>query len=111
MEVIIFESEAYNKLRAEMLAEVRSFLSDLLAQKNKQVNNVWLSPEEARQLVGLKSRNSMKKLRESGVIHYAKIGREFRYDKKSLEDFIVNKSTKRYTIITGKKKNKEAIKR
>jgi len=47
----------------------------------------------------------MKKLRESGVIHYAKIGREFRYDKKSLEDLIVSKSTKRYTIVTDKKNN------
>ena len=99
MEVIVFESDAYNKLRSEMLEEVRSFLNDLFSTKNKQVNNVWLSPEEARQFVGLKSRNSMKKLRESGLIHYAKIGREFRYDKKSLEEFIVSKSTKRYKIL------------
>lgn len=80
-----------------MLEEGRSFLNTFVALKNLPVDKIWLSPEEARQFVGLKSRNSIKDPRENGVIHYAKIGREF-YDRKSLEDYIVSKSSKRYSL-------------
>jgi hypothetical protein len=105
MELIVFESEAYKKLRAEMLEELRTFLNAFLAAKKETTSEAWLSPDEARQLVGLKSRNSMKNLRDSGEVHYVKIGREYRYDKKSLEDYIFNKSTKKYSI-RSKKSNR-----
>ncbi len=88
-----------------MLEEVKFFLNAFLVKQNVSADKVWLSPEEARQLIGLKSRRSMKLLRESGDVHYAKFGREFRYNKISIEEYIFNKSTKRYTVTSKKKKH------
>ena len=106
----IFEAfaEYLLQLRKDIVSDVVSAISKLPVSHQVSSDEVsWLSPDEARQLIGLKSRNSMKKLRESGEIHYAKIGREFRYEKKSLQNYVLKKSTMRYSLQSDKKRTKK----
>lgn len=106
MEVIIIQSDAYQKLKQDIIDELRILVYAIIAQYNKGDPNeiVWLKPAEARALLGLKSRNTWKKLCANGSVHYLKMGREFQYDKQSLLDYMLSKSTLKFTINANKKK-------
>ena len=87
-----------------MLEEMRVILNDWAATQ-KQHNSdstAWLSPEEARARLHVKSRKKMQALRSSGEIHYMKNGREYLYDASSIERYMNNKSTKKYSLIKTK---------
>ncbi len=109
MELIVIGTEAYRKLRQEIFEEMRIFLNAwAAAQKQHNSDNTdWLSPEEARARLHVKSRKKMQALRSSGEIHYMKNGREYLYDAISIERYMNNKSTKKYSLTTPQKtKNK-----
>ncbi len=107
MEKILAAIEFYlQQFKTEVVSDIIKAISQALpVSKIPDDEITWLSPEQTRNLIGLKSRNSMKKLRESGKVHYAKIGREFRYERKSLLNYIREKSTMRYSITRNLKSN------
>ncbi len=100
MELIVFESEAFKKIRQELLEEQRIFLTAWAASLTGQNSEktVWLSPEDARNRLHVKSRKKMKQIRSSGEVHYLKSGREFLYDQASLESYMLKQSTKKYSV-------------
>ena len=87
------------KFRKEIVNDFRQVITELNSP-SKTISNepVWLSPQQARDVLGIKSRNSWKKLRSTGEIHFLKIGKGFRYDRKSLIDYMTKRSTMRHTI-------------
>lgn len=89
-----------------MLEEQRIFLNAWVASLTRQNSDktVWLSPLEARTRLHVKSRKKMQALRSSGEIHYMKNGREYLYDAISIERYMNNKSTKKYSITKTKLK-------
>ena len=89
----------FAKFRQEILNDFRQVITEINSQ-SKTISNepVWLNPQQARDVLGIKSRNSWKKLRSTGEIHFLKIGKGYRYDRKSLIDYMTKRSTMRHTI-------------
>ena len=95
------------KFRQEILNDFKQVIIELNSQPKTITNEpVWLSPQQARDILGIKSRNSWKKLRSTGEIHFLKIGKGFRYERKSLIDYMTKRSTMKYTINMRRKTNK-----
>ena len=90
MEIIVFEKEAYEALRNEMMQEIRDIVIDAKkeALKNSDPAADWLSPEEAHKLLGIKSKTKMQELRDMDEIRYSISGRIVKYSKKSLLDYL-----------------------
>lgn len=108
MEKLFYEMEQFTeRFHQRLLADIKSTMEEVFSRKVKQTDPneiVWLSSRDAHQLLGLKSRKSFKQLRDRGEVHYAKVGKEYRYDKKSLNDYILHRSTLRYSIGIKKRK-------
>lgn len=91
MKVILLENdEAYAKLMTDIKAMIRE------AMKEISESEVWVSTEEAKKILGVKSKSKMQKLRDENKIKYSQIGRKIiRYHKPSLYAFI-EKSISKY---------------
>ena len=100
MEVIVIGCDAFNKLLAEnhkaISKEVKKALEKALAAKSE---NDWISGQDAKQLLGVKSKTKMQQLRDNQKIVFSQHGRTIMYSKKSILDFInkniVEKSRRR----------------
>ncbi|SHJ48081.1 helix-turn-helix domain-containing protein [Aquimarina spongiae] len=90
MEIIVFESEAYHHLQREMLQMVRTTIREAKeeALANMDPANDWLSTEEAKKLLGVKSKTKMQELRDFDEIRYSKAGKVIRYSKKSILEYL-----------------------
>ena len=66
MEVIVFEKEAYQALRKELLQEMYEIVKNAKeeALRNADPATDWISPEEAHKLLGIKSKTTMQELRD-----------------------------------------------
>ena len=98
MEVIVFEKEAYEALRKELLQEmyeaVRAAKEEAL--RNVDPSNDWINPKEAHELLGINSKGKMQELRDMEEIKYSITGsRNIKYSKKSLLDYI-NRNIPKY---------------
>ncbi len=87
MKVIIFEEETYWKHIHEVLKRVKE------GQKEEKK---WIDEPEAMELLGVKSKSEMWKLRSQGKIRYSQPARKLiKYDRQSilqfLEDNVKNK--------------------
>lgn len=84
MELITFEKDAYYK----MISELMSMFKKALCESNKSAleakENDWVSIEEAKLLLGIKSKTKMQQLRDSGELIFSKYGRKIKYSKKSI---------------------------
>ncbi len=94
-----FFKKQFAELEDRIVERVGEMVKKLLPAAGHNPDEVvWLSPVQARELLGLKSRKVWKDLRMSGEIHYTKSGREFRYSRQSLVDFLTRRSTMRYSL-------------
>ncbi len=84
MEIIVFEKETYWKMQTELMKMFR----DSLKEANKPAED-WISTEEAKLLLGVKSKSKMQQLRDTNAIKYSKHGRKLiQYSKASILDYL-----------------------
>lgn len=98
MEVIVFEKEAYQALRKELLKEMYEAIRDAKeeALRNRDPSYDWIDPAEAHQLLGIKSKGKMQELRDLEEIKFSVTGsRNIKYSKKSIVDYI-NRNIPKY---------------
>lgn len=84
MEIIVFEKEAYWKMQSELFKMFQNAL-----QEAKKPEGDWISTEQAKELLGVKSKSKMQDLRDTGAIQFSKHGRRtIVYSKKSVLEFL-----------------------
>ncbi|TSE03731.1 helix-turn-helix domain-containing protein [Aquimarina algiphila] len=90
MEIIVLESEAYKSLQKEMLHMVRITVREAKeeAMANMDPANDWLDAEEAKKLLGIKSKTKLQELRDYDEVMYSKAGKVIRYSKKSILEYL-----------------------
>ncbi|MBP2831243.1 helix-turn-helix domain-containing protein [Aquimarina sp. U1-2] len=92
MEVIVFESEAYEKMHREMISMMKKAIKEAWeeAMEKSDPANDWISSEEARKLLGIRSKTKMQELRDLDEIIYTKPkdGRIIRYSKRSILEYL-----------------------
>lgn len=80
MEIIIFEEEAYWKHINEVLQRLKD------SQKEEKK---WINEAEAMELLGVRSKSEMWKMRTTGKIRYSQPSRKIiRYDKQSILKYL-----------------------
>lgn len=90
MEVIIIGSKAYKKLQEEQLQRFK----EVLIEANKEallqlsMETDWIRTEEAKNLLGVKSKSKMQQLRDYGEIEFTQPGKIILYSKKSIVDYL-----------------------
>lgn len=82
MNVIVFEDETYYK----MLEEFSKLIKD--AAKEMKAESEWLSTDEAKKLLGFKSKSKLQQLRDAGEIIFSQNGRIIKYSRKSILGFL-----------------------
>jgi hypothetical protein len=87
MKVIVFQDEAYQQL----LLEFRKMLMDALAETRQ---DEWLSPEETKKLLGIKSKSKLQQLRDEGEILFSQHGRTIKYSRLSINKFLLKHISK-----------------
>jgi hypothetical protein len=95
MEVIVLESGAYYKL----LSEMKETLKDAIREgKNNDLSNSfdWISQDEAKKLLGVKSFVTLQKIRDQGHVEFSKFGKIVKYSRKSIEQYIEKISVKKF---------------
>ena len=90
MELITFESEAYNKLRENLISEVRSSVKTTVLDFLHQKENLqqWISSDEAMKLLNIKSKTTLANLRKDDSITYSQYGGTIAYWKESIMNYI-----------------------
>lgn len=87
MKLIVFQDEAYQQL----VLEFRKMLMEAIAEVKQEE---WLSPEDAKQLLGIKSKSKLQQLRDSGEILFSQHGRTIKYSRQSINRFLMKHITK-----------------
>ncbi len=81
MEVICLETEAFYSLVEKVVSQLR--------EKEDQKSNKWIRYEEAMDLLGIKSKVTLQKLRDEGKIRYTHPEKKIiLYDRKSIEQYL-----------------------
>ena len=80
MKIIVFEEEAYYK----MLEEVKKLIKDVSTPQQKE----WISPDEAKKILGFRSKSKLQQLRDYGEIVFSQHGRVIRYSRSSIISFL-----------------------
>ncbi|MCB9448651.1 MAG: helix-turn-helix domain-containing protein [Flavobacteriales bacterium] len=95
MEVIVIEKEAYYKMIAEQTSytkrAVREAVKEIMQELTvKNDGDEWLSRDEAMQILGIKSKTTLQKLRDDpeSKIVFSKNGRIIKYRKTSLYEYL-----------------------
>jgi hypothetical protein len=87
MEIIIFEKETYWKMQAELMKMFQETLK--AAQKPAED---WISKEEAKLLLGIKSKTKLQELRDNNCIKFSKHGtRLIKYSRASIHEYLKKK--------------------
>jgi len=84
MEVIVFEKEAYWKMQTELM----NMFHNALKEATKPADD-WISTEEAKTLLGVKSKSKMQELRDHDAIKFSKHGKKLiMYSKQSILNYL-----------------------
>ncbi len=84
MEIIVFEKETYWKMQSELIKMFHEALKDA-----KKPDGDWISTEQAKTLLGVKSKSKMQELRDTNAIRFSKHGRKtIMYSQKSILEFL-----------------------
>lgn len=86
MKVIIFEETAYYKLLEEMK---QMFKKTIVPPTEKKE---WIGSEEAKELLGIKSKSKLQQLRDDNEIVFSQHGRNIVYQRKSIIGFLERNS-------------------
>ena len=80
MEIIMFEKEAYWKMQSDLM----KMFQETLKAANKPADD-WISTDEAKKLLGIKSKSKMQQLRDHNCITFSKHGKKLiQYSKSSI---------------------------
>lgn len=86
MEVIVIQKEAYHQLLREMQsmmeAGIRTAIDEALQQEE------WVDAETAKRLLGIKSKSKLQQLRDFDRIVFSQHGRNIKYLRSSLYDYL-----------------------
>ena len=90
MEVIIIDSKAFKKLKEDLFEEFKQVLIEAKKETLAQLamESDWISTEEAKKLLGIKSKSKMQQLRDYGEIVFTKPGKIILYSKKSIITYL-----------------------
>ncbi|MCB9224224.1 MAG: helix-turn-helix domain-containing protein [Crocinitomicaceae bacterium] len=90
MEVIVIESSAFDELERRMMKRFENAIQKALenAMKNERKDEIWLTSDDALQVLGYRSRNTLYNLRQNGSIEAKKINGRLRYNYVELLDFL-----------------------
>lgn len=90
MEIIVFEKESYYQMQQELVVMIKQAIREAKeeALANADPANDWLSAEEAKKLLGIKSKTKLQELRDIEAITFTKHGRIIRYSKKSILEYL-----------------------
>lgn len=80
MKIIVFEEETYYK----MLQEVK----ELIKEATKQPKPEWMNEQEAKELLGIKSKSKLQQLRDNLDIEFSQYGKIIRYSRSSILSFL-----------------------
>lgn len=92
MEVIVIDSKAYNALLNEMREIIKSEFM-ILREKGIREND-WVSPDEARKLLGI-GKTKFFEIKSEGKIIFSQHGRKVKVSRKSIEEYLNQGSSKR----------------
>lgn len=82
MEIIVFETSAYWQHIDEVVKRVKESLKEDIK---------WINEQEAMEILGIRSKSEMWKLRSTGKIRYSQPSRKIiRYDKQSILKYLDN---------------------
>ena len=86
MEVIIIDSKAFKKLKEDLFEEFKQVLIEAKKETLAQLamESDWIPTDEAKKLLGIKSKSKMQQLRDYGEIVFTKPGKIILYSKKSI---------------------------
>lgn len=83
MEVICLEDAAFYQLIENVV--------DRLKEKNNIQKDKWISDDEAMQLLNIKSKTTLQKLRDEGKIRFSQPQKKIiLYDRDSINDYLEN---------------------
>lgn len=90
MEIIVFEKEAYQQMHKDLIGMVKQAIREAKeeALANADPANDWLSTEDAKKLLGIRSKTKLQELRDIEAIRFTKHGRIIRYSKKSILEYL-----------------------
>jgi hypothetical protein len=89
MELIVFEKEAYYKMLNEVKSMVRASIKEVHDEaEKKRTEPDWIDVNEAKKLLGLKSKTVLQRLRSEGLIVYTKCGKLIQYSRKSIMEYL-----------------------
>ena len=99
MEVIIIDSKAFKKLKKDLFEEFKQVLIEAKKETLAQLamESDWISTEEAKKLLGIKSKSKMQQLRDYGEIVFTKPGKIILYSKKSIITYL-NKHQRKWEL-------------
>ena len=90
MEVIIIDSKAFKKLKEDLFEEFKQVLIEAKKETLAQLamESDWIPTDEAKKLLGIKSKSKMQQLRDYGEIVFTKPGKIILYSKKSIINYL-----------------------
>ena len=90
MEVIIIDSKAFKKLKEDLFEEFKQVLIEAKKETLAQLamESDWIPTDEAKKLLGIKSKSKMQQLRDYGEIVFTKPGKIILYSKKSIITYL-----------------------
>lgn len=83
MEIIVFEKDTYWKMQSDLMRMFREALHE--AQKPE---DDWISTDDAKILLGVKSKSKMQELRDTNSIKFSKHGKIIKYSKISILEYL-----------------------
>lgn len=84
MEIIVFEKDTYWKMQEQLMKMFQSAMKEATKEGDD-----WISTEEAKTLLGVKSKSKMQELRDHNKILFSKHGKKLiKYSKASILDYL-----------------------
>lgn len=90
MKVIVFEETAYYKMLDELTQRIKEAVKEV--NKESIAPKVWVSTEEAKKLLSIKSKSKLQQLRDNKDIIYSQHGRNISYNYESIMNFLERNS-------------------
>ena len=89
MEIVVFQKEAYYKMVGELISMFEDSIRKIHDEAGKNSTAVdWIELDEAKRLLGLKSKTVMQRLRSNGDIVFTKYGKKIKYSRKSIMEYL-----------------------
>lgn len=90
MNIIVFESDAYYKMQAELIELVKKTVQDKNAEPDVglESSGEWLTQTNAQKILPYRSKTKWQELRDKGEVVFSQFGRKILYKKESLLEFI-----------------------